>query len=117
MESVKKNSQFRIIYSQGSSYANKLLVLHFLENATDKTRFGITVSGKVGKAVLRNKIKRRIKAAIRLNSENIKPGYDIILVVRTNASESTYKEISEAVNHLLRKNDLLFNTSKDAWIY
>jgi ribonuclease P protein component len=59
--SIKKNKDFRRIYAKAKSYANSDLVVYFLPNGTDMTRFGISISSKIGNAVARNKIKRQIK--------------------------------------------------------
>lgn len=101
MQSLKKTYQFRYIYSKGKSKADKYLVLHYKQNGLDDNRYGISASHKVGHAVVRNKIRRRIKEILRLNSESISKGYDIIFVVRVRCAEADYWQIQDSVMGLL----------------
>ena len=67
---------FRRLYSQGEVVKNDLLVLHYLANELEVGRVGFSVSKKLGKAVVRNRVKRRLREAIRSAADDIKPGYD-----------------------------------------
>ncbi len=107
MQSLKQNRLFRAVYSGGSSFADRNLVLYKLKNGGEFSRLGITVSGKVGKAVVRNKIKRRIKEIIRLCGDPLKEGYDIVLLARKPASEADYASLERSVMHLLSKADMI----------
>ena len=101
---LKKDSDFRKVYKHGKSFANRHLVMYILDNKSDSTRVGISVSKKVGKAIIRNKIRRRIKEAYRLNvDENIKSGYDIVFIARVASNEAEYKDIQKSVNNLIKK--------------
>jgi len=103
---IKKNDEFRQVYSKGKSMANKLLIIYISENNLNDVRVGFTVSKKVGNSVVRSRVKRLMKESFRLNIEKIKKGYDIIFVARTTASDSTYKEIESAMLHLLKRMNL-----------
>ena len=59
-QGLKKDSDFRRVYRQGKSVANRLLVMYTLPNKSEKNRVGISVSKKVGKANIRKKARRRI---------------------------------------------------------
>ncbi|MGL6105684.1 ribonuclease P protein component [Romboutsia sp.] len=101
---LKKDSDFRKVYKHGKSFANKYLVMYILENKSDSSRVGISVSKKVGNAIIRNKIRRRIKEAYRLNiDENVKDGYDIIFIARVSSKEINYKDIEKSIRHLVKK--------------
>ena len=69
-ESLKKNSDFKNVYTRGKSYANKYLVMYVLENNPGKNRIGISVSKKVGNSVVRHRITRLVRESYRLH-ENI----------------------------------------------
>lgn len=98
--SLKKNSEFRFVYENGKSYANKYLVLYVLENSSNKNHIGISVSKKVGNSVVRHRITRLIRESYRLNSEKFKKGLDLVFIARTNAKEKSFKEIESALLHL-----------------
>lgn len=104
---LKKDSDFRKVYKHGKSFANRYLVMYILENKSDSSRVGISVSKKVGNAVTRNKVRRKIKEAYRLKvDENVKGGYDIIFIARVSSKEAEYKDIEKAINHLVKKSNL-----------
>ena len=61
------SKRFSQIHAEGSSAANRLLVIRYLANDLDCSRFGFLVSKRIGKAAVRNKVKRRLREAVRLN--------------------------------------------------
>ena len=99
-ESLKSNKDFRRVYDKGKSFANKYLVMFYIKNNFEFNRVGFSISKKLGKAVVRNKIKRRIKESYRLNSCKFKKGYDIIFLARINAKSTDFDKIESAVLHL-----------------
>ena len=112
-QSLKKNFQFRFVYNKGKSLANRLLVMYVVKNKkyTDTNRLGISVSKKVGKSVVRSRVTRLIKESYRLSEEDIKQGYDIVVIARVSANGADYKEINKALLSLLKKHDLLLKKS------
>ncbi len=106
--SLNKNTMFLRVYSKGRSCANKYLAVYTLKaRRVPGVRLGITVSKKVGCAVVRNRIKRLIRESYRLNESKIKNGMDIVVVARKNAAGADYKSISGALLALLSKLSLL----------
>ena len=67
--SVKKNSDFQIVYKNGRSYANRLLVMYVYQTGREETRIGISVSKKVGNSVVRHRVTRLLRECFRLNRE------------------------------------------------
>ena len=112
-QSIKKNFQFRFVYNKGKSLANRLLVMYVVKNKkyTDTNRLGISVSKKVGKSVVRSRVTRLIKESYRLSEEDIKQGYDIVVIARVSANGADHKEINKALLSLLKKHDLLLKKS------
>jgi ribonuclease P protein component len=78
------------------------MVLAFLRNELDYNRFGFVVSKRLGKAVQRNRLKRRMREATRLRMNQIKPGYDLVVIARTRINQTSYQEISDSLDALLR---------------
>lgn len=99
-ESLKKNSDFKKVYKKGKSYANSLFVMYLLENDLNINRLGISVSKKVGNSVVRHKLTRLIKESYRLHENIFNSSLDIVIVVRMNAKEASYKEVESAILHL-----------------
>lgn len=101
--SIKKNQDFKNIYSSGKSYANRYLVMYILPNHREdhKSRLGISVSKKVGNSVVRHRITRLIRESYRLHCDEIKTGYDIVVIGRVSAKEKGYREIESAFLHLI----------------
>ena len=99
-ESLKKNSDFKNVYTRGKSYANKYLVMYVLENNPGKNRIGISVSKKVGNSVVRHRITRLIRESYRLHEKVFNSGLDIVVVARTSAKDCGYAEIESALLHL-----------------
>ena len=102
VEKLKKNSQFSEVYKKGKSNATRLVVLYRLENGLGVNRVGYSVSKKVGNAVVRNRAKRLIKEAYRLNSSEIKVGYDLVFIARVRMNSAEYDEVEKSVKRLLR---------------
>ena len=71
METIKNTKDFKKVYNEKKSIANRLFVLYVLPNGLTRSRIGVSVSKKVGKANVRNKIKRRLKEIFRLNEQSI----------------------------------------------
>lgn len=107
-QSLKKNFQFRYVYNRGKSFANKYLVVYLIKNNQIYNRLGISVSKKVGKSVTRSRVTRLIRENYRLVEENVKLGFDIVIIARVSAKEASYYEISKALHHLLKKHSLFF---------
>ena len=101
-ESLKNYRNFQNVYKNGRSYANKYLVMYVLENRTDINRIGISVSKKVGNSIVRHRLTRLIRESVRLNSENIYKGYDIVIIARPNLKGKKYSETESAFLHLAK---------------
>ena len=110
---IKNNKEFRKVYSYGKSRANKLLVMYILENGTDTSRFGISVSKKVGNSIVRHRLTRLIRESIRLNTGKFLPGYDIVIVARTLLKGKGYKETESALLHVSGIHGIIKNVSEN----
>lgn len=109
MKSLKKNRDFKKVYSRGKSLATYNLVLYYYPNHISENRVGFSISKKIGKAVIRNRIKRRLKEIIRLK-KNLKTGYDLIFIARKPIAKRDYHQLLGDVNKLLNKAKLVRNT-------
>lgn len=111
-ETLRTNKDYKLVYENKKSSANKLLVMYMLCNGTDKSRIGISVSKKVGNSIVRHRLCRLIRESIRLNAERIANGYDIVFVARSSLKDKNYFETESAIMHLLKVNNLLVNNNE-----
>ena len=96
-----------MVYRQGTSYANRYLVMYVKENHLEKNRIGISVSKKVGNSVVRHRLTRLIRESYRLNEQKFRSGLDIVVVARVNAKGRSCQEIEKALLHLGRLQKIL----------
>ena len=93
---LKKNSDFRRLYAKGKSAVTPYLVLYARPNRLAENRLGYTVSAKLGHAVVRNRVRRRLREIYRLNAPRLKCGYDIVIVARARAVGAPYAKLDAA---------------------
>lgn len=91
----------------GRSSGSPLLALYVLPGRNPAVRVGFSVSKKVGKATVRNRVKRRMREAVRPRLPAIRPGHDLLFVARPAAAGATFEQISESVESLLRRMHVL----------
>ena len=104
---LTKPPQYALVYGKGSSLASKLLVLKTMGNGLPLSRYGFSVSKKVGNAVVRNRMKRWLREIMRATT--LKAGRDIIFIVRPAASSTDYWELRKSVADVLTRARLLVN--------
>ena len=92
--SLKENHLFRRLYRRGASSANAFLVIYSRKNGTDRNRLGLTVSAKMGCAVKRNLIRRRLREIFRLNQDKLLQGYDMIVIARVRTPSVPYRKLN-----------------------
>ena len=104
--SLKLNHVFRRLY-RTSGFAGPYLVLYARRNRTGANRVGITVSKKLGKAHIRNRIRRRLREVYRLNEAQFQPGWDIVLVARSRALDADFAAMEASFLSLAGKAGIL----------
>ena len=105
-KSLKLNHIFRKLYSTGGK-GNALLVLYARRNRLGVNRIGVTVSKKLGKAVVRNRVRRRLREVYRLHESRFLPGWDIVVVARGRAVEAGFSDLTRSYLSLARKLGIL----------
>ena len=90
---LKKNSDFRRLYAKGKSAVNPYMAVYCRRNRTGRNRLGYTVSVKLGGAVVRNRVRRRLREIYRLHEFQMCPGYDLVVVARMRAANVTYQRL------------------------
>ena len=108
--SLKLNHIFRRLY-HSSGYADGYLVLYARKNHLPQNRVGVTVSKKLGKAHIRNRVRRRLREVYRLNEDLFQPGWDIVVVARTKAVDAEFAKLTKSYLTLAKKAGLLLPDS------
>ena len=103
---LKLNHIFRRLYAT-SGHANGFLVLYARKNHTPCNRVGITVSKKLGGAVIRNRVRRRLREVYRLNEEQFASGWDIVVVARSRCIKADFHSLTAAYLSLAEKAGIL----------
>lgn len=104
---IRKNERIQEIRRKGRAYSNSILVLCALPNGLDYSRFGFSVSNRLGKAVERNRIRRRLREAVRLRMSTIEPGWDLVFIARQPIRSADYHQMDAACARLLGRAQLL----------
>lgn len=105
--SLKENFEFRRLYSRGVSAVGKSLVLYARRRRRETNRLGLTVSAKLGCAVRRNRVRRKLREAYRLNEGKFLRGLDMVIVVRGRGMDAPYRELESELLALAGKLELL----------
>ena len=107
--SLKLNHIFQRLY-RTKGVADGFLVLYARKNRSQANRVGITVSKKLGKAHIRNRIRRRIREVYRLHESLVTPGWDIVAVARSRAVDAPFSKLADAYLTLAGKAGILAST-------
>lgn len=106
-KSLKLNHVFRKLYHNGNSSVNRYMVVYCRPNHLQENRIGITVGKKLGKAVIRNRVRRRLREIYRLNEQKFCLGYDIVVVARNRAVDAEFQALQTAYLGTAKKLGLL----------
>ena len=106
-ESLKKTKDFQKVYNKGKSYANKYLVMYVKTGESGPSRYGFSVSKKVGNSVVRHRITRLLRESVRKNDALVKEGNRIIIVARKDVKDKNFKDVDGAVIHLMKLHGIL----------
>lgn len=108
---LRKTWQFQLVRGKGRSWVHPLLVLYALPNRLGQSRVGFSVSKRIGNAVRRNQVRRRMSEAVRLLWPRVEPGWDMVFIARSGIRGKDYGHISSAVQQVLCNAHLLRDTA------
>ena len=107
---MRKVADFAAVWSEGRSRVDRLFVVRVRPNGLGLTRFGFSVSKRIGNAVARNRVKRRLREAMRAVS--VEAGFDIVIVARNGAAEAEFSRIERSIRKLLQRARVLRQPDK-----
>jgi len=102
---LTKPEQYALVYNKGRSWTSALVVMKALPNDLTFSRYGLSVSKRIGKAVTRNRVKRVLREILRTKS--LEPGWDIMFIVRPLAAKANYADMEKSIGDLLSRAQLL----------
>jgi ribonuclease P protein component len=102
---LRQRRHFDAVFQKGRIWSNNLLVLRALPNSLPHNRYGFVTSKRLGKAVIRNKVRRRLRELARV--QPVHPGWDIVVSARAAAAGATFAELTRAVVDLLARASIL----------
>ncbi len=100
---IRKTWEYKTIYREGKKQVGKYFILYWSPGNKENARFGITVSKRIGHAVVRNKVKRMIREMIRKDLKDLLRGYVVIVVARKKILNSTFHEIRDSLMGMVKK--------------
>ena len=104
-ELLTKTQQYTLVYDRGSSWISSSVVMKALPNGLGLSRYGFSVSRRVGNAVVRNRVKRLFREILR--QAPLQTGWDIVFIARPTAASTDYASLEKSINNLLAQARLL----------
>ena len=102
---LTKRAQYLAVYRSGKAWVNNLIVMKALPNECEFSRYGFSVTKNIGKAVVRNRIRRLLREISRITP--VKPGWDIVFIARPEVVAADYHELKKSVETLLLRAHLI----------
>lgn len=110
--SMKEKHLFRRLYAKGKSVVFPTIAVYAKPNHSQRSRLGFTVGTKVGKAVCRNRVRRRLREAYRIHEAEFAPGWDIVVVARVKAAYVSYQQLERELLRALERLDIRVKEKK-----
>ncbi|MBM3119686.1 MAG: ribonuclease P protein component [Chloroflexi bacterium] len=107
---LTKRAQYLAVYKSGKAWVDDLVVIKTLPNELGFSRYGFSVAKAIGKAVVRNRVRRLLKEIARATS--VKPGWDIVFIARPSVADADYHRLKKSVDGLLSRAHLVIGKNE-----
>jgi ribonuclease P protein component len=104
---LSRPKDFRALQGEGTVRSHPLLAARFLRTDLDTTRVGLSTGRRLGGAVVRNRVRRRLREVLRVLAPSFQPGWDVLIIARPAVVNATHDEVAEAVRRLLQRGGVL----------
>lgn len=104
---IKKNKEFQNVFKNGKSFANRQLVLYYLKKDQPHFRIGLSVSKRIGNAVMRNKVKRYLRQAFHELEDDLHQDYDFVVIARKPVNKMEYHDVKKSLQHVCKRSGVL----------
>ena len=104
---LKKRYQFNYVYKSGEHFSGEHMILYVVASKTKSIKVGLAVTKKVGKAVIRNRVRRQLREIIKKQVPTLKQSYNIIVVARDNITSASFDVLSNEFSKLIKKANLI----------
>ncbi len=100
---IRTSKEYKNVFALGKRFSGRFLIMYYIKRKPGENRFGFITNKKIGKAVIRNKVKRRLRAIVRKYRKAVTAKYDVILVARANIGKGSFQEIEKDYVTIMKK--------------
>jgi ribonuclease P protein component len=104
---LSRPEDFAALQGEGTVRSHSLLVVRIRRTGLEETRFGMSTGRKLGGAVVRNKVRRRLREALRVMAPSFQPGWDVLIIARQPVIGADFQSLAGALQTLLRRGGVL----------
>jgi ribonuclease P protein component len=104
---LSRPEDFAALQDAGTVRSHPLLVVRTLRTDLEETRFGLSTGRKLGGAVVRNRVRRRLREVLRVMAPSFQPGWDVLIIARSPVITADREALTSALHHLLRRGGIL----------
>jgi ribonuclease P protein component len=104
---LSRPQEFAALQGSGTVRSHPLLTARFLRTDLETTRFGLATGRKLGGAVVRNRVRRRLREVLRAMAPSFQPGWDVLIIARPAIVEADHQVLVETLRRLLRRGGVL----------
>ena len=107
LETIRKPADFAALQRDGTSRAHPLLIVRSVRNGVECTRYAFSTGRRLGGAVVRNRVRRRLREIVRFLAPRVETGWDVLIVARPDSASASYRQLCESLTRLLARSGIL----------